>query len=421
MAQVQKAEVHVRVAEEAPVAEPARELEAVHFPELLIVLAKRKVFISKFVGIAVILSVITVFLLPKTYTAKTKIMPPQQNQSMGAIAALSQQLGPLAALAGQGMGLRSPSDLYVALLRSDTVAYGLIDRFSLMSVYGKKLRIDARRRLEDRSDIIAGKEGVISVSVDDRSPQRAADLANGYVEELEKLTKTLNMTEAGKRRLFFEREVKMANDDLANAEVALKQTQEKTGLILLDSQSRAMIESVTSLRASIAAQEVKVQAMRSFATTENPDLVLAEQELTTMRAQLDRLERGRGKRSIADVPIENVPTAGLEYVRKLRDVKYHEALFALLARQYEAAKIDEARDTLIVQQMDKAVRPEKKSGPLRLLIVLAVTILALLVAIMVASFMEAMERAKEDPQFTARFQLFRFYFSRSRKSPDLEA
>jgi uncharacterized protein involved in exopolysaccharide biosynthesis len=421
MAQVQKAEVHVRVAEEAPPVEHVEQAEIIRFPEPLILLAKRKSFIFKFVGVALVLSIIGVFLLPKTYTAKTKIMPPQQNQSMGAIAALSQQLGPLAALAGQGMGLRSPSDLYVALLRSDTVAYALIDRFSLMTVYKEKLRIDARRRLEDRSEIIAGKEGVISISVDDLSPQRAADLANSYVEELEKLTKTLNMTEAGKRRLFFEREVKMENDSLADAEVALKQTQEKTGLILLDSQSRAMIESVTSLRASIAAQEVKVQAMRSFATTENPDLVLAEQELATMRAQLDRLERGQGKRSIADVPIENVPTAGLEYVRKLRDVKYHEALFALLARQYEAAKIDEARDTLIVQQMDKAVRPEKKSSPHRLLIVLAATILALLIAIMVAFFMEAMENAKEDPQFTARLTLFRFYLSRSRKRPNLEA
>jgi uncharacterized protein involved in exopolysaccharide biosynthesis len=409
------------VAEEVPPVEHGEQAEIIRFPEPLILLAKRKSFILKFVGTAFILSIITALLLPKTYTAKAKIMPPQQNQSMGAIAALSQQLGPLAALASQGMGLRSPSDLYVALLRSDTVAYGLIDRFSLMSVYGKKLRIDARRRLEDRSEIIAGKEGVISISVDDRSPQRAADLANGYVEELEKLTKTLNMTEAGKRRLFFEREVKTANDDLANAEVALKQTQEKTGLILLDSQSRAMIESVTSLRASIAAQEVKVQAMRSFATTENPDLVLAEQELATMRAQLDRLERGRGKRSVADVPIENVPTAGLEYIRKLRDVKYHEALFALLAKQYEAAKIDEARDTLIVQQLDKAVRPEKKSGPLRAVIVLTATFLALLVAIGVVFFLEAMERAKEEPQFATRLQLFRFYLSGSRKSPDLEA
>jgi len=421
MAQVQKAEVHVRVAEETPIAEGAEQRERIHFPEYLIVLAKRKSFILKFVGAAAILSCVAALLLPNTYTGNAKILPPQQNQSMGTMAALSQQLGPLAALAGQGLGLRNPSDVYVAMLRSDTVANGLIDRFSLMSVYNKKLRIDARRRLADQTEIFTGKDGVISISVDDRSPQRAADLANAYVEELEKLTKTLNITEAGKRRLFFERGVKMENDNLADAEVALKQTQEKTGLILLDSQSKAMIESVTSLRAGIAAQEVKVQAMRSFATAENPDLVLAEQELTTMRAQLDRLERGQGKRSIADVPIENVPTAGLEYVRKLRDVKYHEALFALLARQYEAAKIDEARDALIVQQMDKAVRPERKSGPLRTMIVLTVTILASLLAVLIVLLWESLERAKEHPQFAARFRLFQFYLSRSRKPPNLEA
>jgi capsule polysaccharide export protein KpsE/RkpR len=208
----------------------------------------------------------------------------------------------------------------------------------------------------------------------------------------------------------------MENDNLADAEVALKQTQEKTGLILLDSQSKAMIESVTSLRASIAVQEVKVQAMRSFATTENPDLVLAEQELTTMRAQLDRLERGGGKRSVAEVPIENVPTVGLEYIRKLREVKYHEALFALLAKQYEAAKIDEARDALIVQQMDKATPPEQKSGPHRLIILFNVTLLALIVAIVAALSMEAMERAKEDPQYATRLQLFRYYVRNQHKS-----
>jgi len=416
MTPVEKAEVHVRVAEEAPVAEAVEQAERVHFPEYLIVLAKHKSFILKFVSVAIILSVITSLLLPKSYTAKTKILPPQQNQSMGAMAALS-QLGPLAALAGQGLGLRTPSDLYVVMLRSDTVADGLIDRFSLMKVYKQKLREYTRKRLESATEIKAGqKDGVISISVDDRDPQLAADLANGYVEELEKLTKTLNITEAGKRRLFFEREVKMENDNLADAEVALKQTQEKTGLILLDSQSKAMIESVTSLRAGIAAQEVKVQAMRSFATTENPDLVLAEQELASMRAQLDRLERGGGKRSIADVPIENVPTAGLEYVRKLRDVKYHEALFALLAKQYEAAKIDEARDTLIVQQFDKATRPERKSWPPRTALVLASTILALLVAILVVFLSEALERAKEDPQFTDQLQLFQFYLRGRHKS-----
>src|SRR5260370_2174573 len=200
----------------------------------------------------------------------------------------------------------------------------------------------------------------------------------------------------------------MASDALARAEMALKQTQEKTGLILLDSQSRAMIESLTSLRARVAAQEVQVQMIRTFATAENPDLVRAEQELVALNDQLNRLERGQTKHSFADVPIENVPTAGLEYVRKWREVKYREALFELLAKQYEAAKIDEARDALIVQQLDKATPPERKSGPLRALIVLSSTFLPLLVAVLIAIFMESMEPAKENPQVPGQPQVFRF-------------
>jgi tyrosine-protein kinase Etk/Wzc len=408
MAPIEKAEVHVRVAEQAPAPPSSAEVERIYFPDQWIVLAKHKSFILKFVGIAVILAVVVSLLLPKTYTATTKILPPQQTQSMGTMAALS-QLGPLAALAGQGLGLHNPSDIYVAMLHSRTVMNNLVDRFSLMSVYKAKLRVEALRRLEDSTLIIAGKEGVISVSVEDQDPRRAADLGNGYVEELEKLTKTLAVTEASKRRLFFEREVKIENDNLADAEVALKQTQEKTGLILLDSQSRAIIGSLTSLRAEIAAKEVEVQTMGSFAAAENPDLVMAEKELATLRAQLDRFERGSGKRSLADVPIENVPTAGLEYVRKYRDVRYHEALFELLAKQFEAAKIDEARDALLVQQLDKAVPPERKSGPLRAVIVVSAAILALLVAVLGVLFMEKLEQARQDPQFVARFQLLQLY------------
>src|SRR5712692_4543932 len=406
----EKAELDLKLTEEAPRTPTSAEIEKIHFPDHLIILAKRKWFIFKVAGSVFVLSVVISLLLPKTYTANAKIMPPQQNQSMGAMAALSSQLGPLAALVGGGsLGLRNPSDLYVAMLHSRTVADDLIDRFSLMDVYHKKLRVDARKKLEDRSLIIAAKDGVISVSVDDRDPRRAAEMANAYAEELEKLTKILAVSEAAKRRLFFEREVKMASDDLGNAEVALKQTQEKTGLILLDSQSRAMIESLTSLRARVAAQEVLVQQMRTFATPENPELIREEKALEALRDQLNRLEGGQGKRLFADVPIENVPSAGLEYVRKYRDVKYREALFELLAKQYEAAKIDEARDSLIVQQLDKAIVPERRSWPPRTALVLASTLLALIVAIVAVFFLEAMERGKEDTQFMAQFRLFRFY------------
>jgi tyrosine-protein kinase Etk/Wzc len=428
MAQLDDAKFELRVAAAPSVAEPPERTAVVEFPELLITLAKRKAFILKFTVAAAVLSVVGSLLLKTTYTANAKIMPPQQNQSMSTTALLG-QLGPLAALAGQNLGLRNASDVYVAMLKSDTVADGLIDRFALMNVYHAKVRVDAHRALEGRTEIVAGKDGVISISVSDNqsywfgksssteiSKQRAAALANAYVEELEKLTKTLAVTEAGKRRAFFERETKMASDDLATAELALKQTQEKTGLILLDPQSKAMIEGIASLRARISAQEILVQSMRSFATSENPDLVLAERQLAAMKSQLNQMEHGQVRDSVTDLPIENVPTAGLEYVRKLREVKYREALFELLAKQYEVAKIDEARDALIVQALDKAVSPERKSGPHRGLIVISLTMLAFLVAILAAYLMEALTQAKEDPQFAARLERFRSHLRYGAKS-----
>jgi tyrosine-protein kinase Etk/Wzc len=414
MAQLENTKFQLKVAEEAQVDRVGGD-EFARFPTPLIVLAKRKSFILKFVGGAAALSLVAAFLLPKMYTSTTRVMPPQSSQSLSTTAMLS-QLGPLAAIAGQGLGLRNQSDIYVSMLRSDTIANVIIDRFSLMSVYGKKLRVEARKKLEDRTVIFAGKDGIITVSVDDRDPSRAAELANAYVEELEKLTKVLAVSEAAKRRLFFERETRLAMDDLAAAELALKQTQEKTGLILLEPQSRVMIEALAALRARVAAKEVEVQATRSFAAPENPDLVRAEHELLALKQQTAKMETGEGKPSVADVPIESVPTSGLEYVRRFREVKYRETLFELLAKQFEAAKIDEARDTFLVQQLDRAERPEKKSWPIRSLIVAISTILALLIAVLGALFMERMEQARQDTHFASQLQLLKFYLYGRRES-----
>ncbi|HWX54666.1 MAG TPA: Wzz/FepE/Etk N-terminal domain-containing protein [Verrucomicrobiae bacterium] len=416
MAAQQRSDVQLEIGEETSLARHDQEPSGVSFPEPLILLAKRKFFILKFVGIAILVTLVVVLFLHNSYTATTKILPPQQSQSIASTALLS-QLGPLAALAGGGLGLRNPNEIYVAMLHSETVANGLIDRFSLMSAYKSKNRIEARRKLANVTEISLGaKDGVVTVSVQDHSPRRAADLANGYIDELEKLTKTLAVSEAGKRRIFFEREMKSASDDLAGAEVALKQTEEKTGLIVLDSQARATIEQLGSLRARIAVQEITVASMRGYATPENPDLIGAEHALTAMKAELAKLQRGEGGTTPGNVPIEKVPTVGLEYVRKFREVKYREALFELLARQFEAAKIDEAKDALLVQQLDRAMPPEEKSGPHRGLIMIAVTILALLLAIFIVFFMEAIDQAKEDPQFATRFQLFRSYLRGGPKS-----
>lgn len=430
MAQRENPKLELRVADETLTELRGTQVGWV-FPDLLILIVKWKSFIVKFVGAAALLAVILSLLLPTTFTATTRILPPQQNQSMATTAVLS-QLGPLASLASQGLGLRTPSDLYVGMLRSDNVANGLISRFSLKDIYRKKFDVDTRHKLEGLTEITSEKSGVISISVSDAqsywfsSPQivnssreRAAALANGYAEQLARVTKTVAVTEASQRRAFFEREKEMASDDLAAAEVALKQTQEKTGLILLDPQSRAIIEEVEGLRAQIASQEVAVQSMSSFATPENPDLVRAQNELAALRKQLQTLDKGDQKNSVLDLPIERVPTAGLEYIRKLREVKYREALFELLAKQYEAAKVDEARDAMIVQQLDVATPPERRSAPHRTIIVLSIAIGAFLIAILIVFYREALEQAKDDEMFRTRLQLFKSYLgSRSgRRSP----
>lgn len=403
MPQQEKQELDLSVAEE----------ERPHFLEPLIVLARRKFFILYFVAGAVLLSVVAVLLVPQYFTANAKILPPQQNQSMST--AMLSQLGQLAPLIGaSNLGIRNPNDMYVAMLRSRTVADNLIERFSLMSVYGKKNRMDTRRRLEELTEIAAGKDGIISISVDDRSPGRAAQIANAYVEELERLTRTLAVTDAGKRRLFFEREVKAANEELSAAELSLKQTEERTGIIQLDSQSKVMLQAYADLRAQIGLKQVQVQSMRSFATPENPDLVRAEQELKALQSQLGRFERGQGSRSTADLALDKVPGAGLEYVRKLREVKYREALFELLARQYEAARIDEARDASVIQTLDQAIPPEKRSSPKRTLIVLTVTLLAFLLAVLSVYVLEGLEHMAQDPQSAARWQLLKMYLFSSR-------
>jgi len=200
MAQQTEKEIF-RAIEEPQAHNTGRDVEGARFPELLIMLAKHKAFILKFVGIAMVLSLVAVLLLQKSYTANAKLLPPQQNQSISTSAVLS-QLGPLAGLAGK-LDLKSPSDLYVAMLRSRTVADDLIARFDLMGVYKQKLHEDARTQLEQATEIKAGKEGVISISVRDKDPKRASDLANAYIEELEILTRSLAVTEAAQRRVFF--------------------------------------------------------------------------------------------------------------------------------------------------------------------------------------------------------------------------
>ncbi len=385
-----------------------------HFVDLLIILAKRKSLILRCTLGAAASSLVIALLLPKYFSATAKILPPQQNQSVAT--AMLGHLDPmLGATAGKDLGLHNPNDLYVAMLRSRTVENNLVDRFSLMSVYKDKLRVDALQDLESLTEVVAGKDGVISVSVDDRDPHRAAAIANAYVDELTKLTKSLAVTDAGKRRLFFEQEVKIANDELAAAEQAFKHTEETTGLIQLDNQTSVMLKSYADLRAQVTAREVQIQSMRSYATPENPDLVRVEQELSALRSQVARFEGREGGRSSTNIALSNVPSAGIEYVRRLREVKYREALLELMTKQYEIARIDQARDASIIQVLDQAITPERKSSPQRSIIVLLATLLGFQFSLVWVYLAESLQRAKDDPQHLARFQILKMYLPRGVK------
>jgi len=364
--------------ETAALAQPGPKSE-IDLLDVLLTLARRKWFIIKFCAIAGVAAVVIALMLPNVYTAATTILPPQQGSSMSSL--LSGQMGLLAGLAGQDMGLKNPSDIYLAMLRSDTVADELIKKFDLEKVYKAKYLVDARRKLRANSFIQTTDDGLISIAFTDRTPERAAQIANAYVSDLYSLNARVTVTEAAQRRRFFEGQLESAKNSLANAEVALKQTQLKTGMLDLDAQSKVILTSIAMVKAQISAQEVQIQGMRAFATADNPDLQRAETELAALRVQLARLVRDNNvPEGDIDIPTTKLPQAGLEYIRRLRDVKYYETLYELIAKQYEAAKLDEAKSVPVIQVVDPALKPERKSGPPRTIIVLLTGFAAFVIA-----------------------------------------
>jgi tyrosine-protein kinase Etk/Wzc len=387
----------------------ATEDEEVSLLDLLIVVAKHKRIVLGFpFGIAVAAAAVSLF-LPNIYTGSTRILPPQQSAS-AASALLNQlggALGGLAGGAGGALGIRNPSDLYVGMLKSRTVADSLIARFDLNKVYGRQLQSDTRSVLQNLTTIAAGRDGIISIEVDDKDPKRAAELANAYVDELAKLTKVLAVTEASQRRLFFERQLLQAKDSLTAAEVAARLGLQKGGLAQVDAQGRSMIAVTARLRAEISAKEVQLGAMRTFAAEGNPELQRTQQELEALRRELARVE---GSSPLATGgKTGEAGNTGLDNLGRLRDVKYYEFLYELLAKQYELAKIDEAKDATIIQVMDKAIEPDHKSRPRRTVIVLISGISALFVAIVWAFGREAASRARTDPQRASRLEALRGY------------
>jgi tyrosine-protein kinase Etk/Wzc len=375
--------------------------------DLLLVLSRYNRPIILVTVLTAVLAAIVAFLLPKMYTATTTILPPQESQSTAA--SLVGQIGMFNGLAGTDLGLKNPSDLFTTMLKSRSVQHAIVDQFNLRRVYGVKLDEDARKKLNQRSDISDDDQGIITISVSDHDPKRAADMANAYVNQLRLLNQTLGVSEAARQRLFYQQKMDAEREELSKAELALSQAQEKTGLVQPDAQGRAIIEAVATTRAQVALAEVQMQAMRTYATPSNPDLQRKEQELAGLRAELAKLERSSGSlgNGQVEIPTRRLPEVELDYLRRSRDLKYHEALYEFLNKQLEAARIDEAKEAIVVQVIDKAVVPGKKSGPKRMLIVLVSTLLAFFLSCAWGLVVEVFRRKRQDPYEAARLEMIR--------------
>jgi uncharacterized protein involved in exopolysaccharide biosynthesis len=342
------------------------------------------------VGGAFLISVLAFgvsWLITPTFTARTSFLPPQGQQS-AASAALS-QLGSLSGLAGAAGGLRTQADQFVALMQSSTVADRLIDQHELMKVHGVQRRTDARKRLAMNTRITLGKrDGIISIEVDDTDRQRAADIANSYVDELRRLTNNLAITEAQVRRAFFENELKKASQQLSESQRALEQSGFSPGA--LKAEPRAAAESYAKLRAEVSFAELRLQTLSRTLQATTPEVQQQLSILGGLRAQLARAESSTTE-----------SRQDSDYISRFRSFKYHETLFDLLSRQYEMARLDESRDSALVQVIDRAEPPELKSRPRRAINAIVAGFLGLIGMTLLVLTQARIRSSRADPE-TAR-------------------
>jgi uncharacterized protein involved in exopolysaccharide biosynthesis len=305
------------------------------------------------------------------YTSTAVIMPPQQTQSLASL--VSSQIPQIAGGSLSGFGLKDPGDIYVGIMQGRTVTDAVIDKLHLDTVLHQKLRSGTRSALQRAVSFESARDGLIRITATASTPKLAADIANAYVEALYNMNSRLAITEASQRRLFYQQQVDEERQKLTEAEDSLKATQQQTGMIQLSGQTDLLLREIASVRSEITDKEVKLSSLGTFATGENPEVRQAQQELNALRNQLAQLESSQRAASInklSDVSsASEVPTAGLAYLRKLRDMQYHENLFALLSKQLEAAQLDEAKSAAVLQVVDQAVPADRKTGPSRTVIV----------------------------------------------------
>ena len=323
------------------------------------------------------------YTIPPTFTAKTQFLPPQQQQSSAA--SMLASLGALGGLAGAATGLKSPADQYISFMKSVRVQDALIERFKLVEKYEAKLKTDARMALTGSVRIASGKDGLISVEVDDKDPKFAADLANAHVDELSNLLARLAVTEAQQRRMFFEKQLQITKENFTKADLALKSSGINSSV--LKTSPASAVEAVARLKAGISVQEVKLGTMRNYLTESSPDFKQALSELASLKSQLAKAEKE-----------EPASKDASDYVARYREFKYQETMFELFAKQFELAKVDESREGAVIQVLDIAEPPERKAKPKKAMIAVIAALASGFALLLFVFIRSALKNASQDEE-----------------------
>jgi tyrosine-protein kinase Etk/Wzc len=369
----------------------SEDIELLDYIEVII---KRKKLVVQITSAAIVLSIVISLLLPKKYDAIARILPPTQDQGMMGLM-LGQFGGGMASLAGDILGKGTPADQYVGFLNSEVIKDAIIDRFKLMEVYNEDYRLDTYEKLDKYVDIAAGKkDGIITITVEDEEPKRAAAMANAFVEEVGKLDARLSMIGSGQNRAFYESRLAKARLELAKAEDAMKAFQSKNKTLDVPEQAKASIEGVALLRAQLAAQEVQLASLRSYLTDSSREVTFLKASIANIKKQITLLE---GKGGASSIPsLGTVPSLGEEYLRLMRDFKIQETLVEILTKQFEMTKLKEANDVSGLQVIQQARVPDKKTKPKRALIVLGSTFAAFFFSVFLSFVLEYVERLPEE-------------------------
>ena len=406
---------------EAP--QPIVDEDEINLFDLIAVVLKRKRFIVVYTAVLLVLIFIVLMIMSPVYQGVARLLPPQSVNSTTEILA---QLAGATGLSMGATGAQPTSSTYAGMLTSRTILDAVLDKYNLIEFYKKDrflgrwrsyTRDDARDTLTDLVDMEADTTtNIITATINDKNAQRAAAMANTFVDELRKMIQDLSVLEANQRKVFYDREIKKTLDNLTLAEESMKKFQENSGVLLADEQAKAMMDRIAMLEAQIAAKEIQIQVINTYATASNPDMKRAVSELAALKDERDKLEAKsvttQNFPGNVTIPTAQVPELGMEYLRKLRDLKYQQTLWDVLIKQYETARLDETKETPNVQVVDIAIPPEKSAKPKVMLIMVIAVPVSLFLSMLMAFLLEYLEKSSANPANKVRMNNIKRYLRR---------